>query len=301
MRNPFEKAKTWWVRYSDYQWRTTKDGMLYIQPAPGATFTLYNAMEVMEQLVLDALNAGRQLMGNNPNEVYKPIVMEFVKKYGLLGMMTALPTTPKFMDYEMVYLPKNRFIKEEHLHTEQFLLNFFPFEKPHLMKSGKSYAWSVSGDNRLMALSATFSDDPLAVTLSFMPEYAERFDWIVTQLKDWMFLVTTCEFFYDPDYQLMANAEEQRTLLRQAMNAFSGNAPTYRITLFDDAPALVWDFHSLMLAITLVFSFMLTDTDNPIHMCKNCGKVFIAEKQDSLFCSVECKTQYRAQKKQEKK
>ena len=169
------------------------------------------------------------------------------------------------------------------------------------MKSGKSFAWSVSGDNRLMALSAAFNDDPLAVTLSFMPEYAERFDWIVTQLKDWMFLVTTCEFFYDPDYQLMANAEEQRTLLRQAMNAFSGNAPTYRITLFDDAPALVWDFHSLMLAITLVFSFMLTDTDNPIRMCKNCGKVFIAEKQDSLFCSAECKSQYRAQKKQEKK
>ena len=49
-------------------------------------------------------------------------------------------TTPKFMDFEMVYLPKNRFIKEEQLHTEQFLLNFFPFEKPHLMKSGKSYA-----------------------------------------------------------------------------------------------------------------------------------------------------------------
>lgn len=301
MRNPFEKAKTWWVRYSDYQWRASKDGALYILPAPGATFTLYNAMEVMEQLVLDALNAGRELMGKEPKEDSKPIIMDFVRKYGLLGMMTALPTTSKFMDYEMVYLPKNRFIKEEQLRTEQFLLNFFPFEKPHLMKSGKSYAWSVSGDNRLMALSATFSDDPLAVTLSFMPEYAERFDWIVTQLKDWMFLVTTCEFFYDPDYQLMASAEEQRTLLRQAMNAFSGNAPTYRITLFDDAPALVWDFHSLMLAITLVFSFMITDTDNPIHMCKNCGKVFIAEKQDSLFCSADCKTQYRAQKKQEKK
>jgi len=85
------------------------------------------------------------------------------------------------------------------------------------------------------------------------------------------------------------------------MNAFNGNAPTYHITLFDDAPALVWDFHSLMLAITLVFSFMLTDTDNPIHMCKNCGKVFIAEKHDSLFCSADCRTQYRAQKKQEKK
>ena len=115
-----------------------------------------------------------------------------------------------------------------------------------------------------------------------------------------MLLVATCGFFYDPDDLLMDNAEEQRTLLRQAMNAFSGNAPTYRITLFDDAPDLVWDFHSLMLAIMLVFSFMLTDTDNPLHR-KNCGKVFIAKKQDSLFCSAECKSQYRAQKKQEKK
>ena len=56
-----------------------------------------------------------------------------------------------------------------------------------------------------------------------------------------------------------------------------------------------------MLAITLVFSFMLTDTDNPIHMCKKCAKVFIADKSDSMFCSVECKTQYRTQKRHEKK
>jgi len=121
------------------------------------------------------------------------------------------------------------------------------------------------------------------------------------EAKDWMLLVATCGFFYDPDDLLMDNAEEQRTLLRQAMKAFSGNAPTYRITLFDDAPDLVWDFHSLMPAITLVFSFMLTDTDNPLHICKNCGKMFIAEEHDSLFCSAECKTQYRAQKRHEKK
>ena len=32
--------------------------------------------------------------------------------------MTALPTTPSFMDYEAVYLPKNHFIKEESMETE---------------------------------------------------------------------------------------------------------------------------------------------------------------------------------------
>lgn len=301
MRNPFEKAKTWWVRYSDYQWRTAEDGTLYIQPAPGASFTLYDAMENIEQLVLDALNAGRQLMGKAPKAQYKPIVMEFIRKYGLLGMITALPTTPKFMEYEMVYLPKNRFIKEEKLQTEAYLLHFFPFEKPHLKKAGTQYTWDIAGDHRLMALAATMGNDPLAVMLSFLPEYAEPFDWIVKQLKDWMFLFTTCEFFYDPDYQAMPHAEEQRDLLRQAMNAFSGNAPTYHISLFDDAPALVWDFHSLMLAITLIFSFLLTDQDRSLHICKNCGKVFIAEQSDIRLCSPSCEQQYRAKKKQEKR
>ena len=31
--------------------------------------------------------------------------------------MTALPTTPSFMDYEAVYLPKNHFIKAETMET----------------------------------------------------------------------------------------------------------------------------------------------------------------------------------------
>ena len=39
-------------------------------------------------------------------------------KYGLLGLMTALPTTPTFMDYEAVYLPKNHIIKAETMSTK---------------------------------------------------------------------------------------------------------------------------------------------------------------------------------------
>ncbi len=42
-------------------------------------------------------------------------VMDFISCYGLLGFMTALSTTPEFITYEKVYLPKNHFIKEESL------------------------------------------------------------------------------------------------------------------------------------------------------------------------------------------
>ena len=53
--------------------------------------------------------------------------MKFVKNFGLLGIMTAIPTTPSFMDYEAVYLAKNPFIKNESINTFSYLGYFFPF------------------------------------------------------------------------------------------------------------------------------------------------------------------------------
>jgi hypothetical protein len=64
-------------------------------------------------MVLDALNVGMLQMNRAGAAKVKAAVMEFISKYGLLGFMTALPTTPHFMDYDAAYLPKNHFIKEE--------------------------------------------------------------------------------------------------------------------------------------------------------------------------------------------
>ena len=62
-------------------------------------------------------------------------------KYGLLGLMTALPTTSQFMDYEAVYLPKNQYIREETMSTENYLELFYPFDKLDLVKKGIKSSW----------------------------------------------------------------------------------------------------------------------------------------------------------------
>ena len=79
-------------------------------------------------------------------------ILEFVTKYGLLGLMTALPTTPSFMDYEAVYLPKNHFIKAETMETEDYLALFYPFEQLDVVKRGVESDWTVSGDRTMIAL-----------------------------------------------------------------------------------------------------------------------------------------------------
>lgn len=68
------------------------------------------------------------------------------------------------------------FIKEETLATKDYLLNFYPFNKPNLEKRGTNAQWDICGDKDIMALSMTFSDKPMAVNMSLQREYAEPYD-----------------------------------------------------------------------------------------------------------------------------
>ena len=91
---------------------------------------MYRPMQDANALVLDAVNIDLMTMHKADNDILqKQMVLDFVSAYGFLGFMTALPTTVQFVTYESVYLPKNHFIKEETLSTEDYLTYFYPFEK----------------------------------------------------------------------------------------------------------------------------------------------------------------------------
>ena len=134
MQNPFKNAQSAWVKYSSYEWRTTDDGMEYILPTTDAQPEIYDPLEKPEEIVLDAVRTGRICMMQDAEDEAREAVFSFVCKYGLLGMMTALPTTARFIEYEKVYLPKNRFIKDETMDTEEYLSFFYQFKKPDFKK-----------------------------------------------------------------------------------------------------------------------------------------------------------------------
>ena len=183
-------------------------------------------------------NIGTTAMNKASESELKEAIMGFVSEYGMLGLMTALPTTPDFITYEAVYLPKNYFIKEENISTERYLSYFFPFDKIGFRKKG-----------------------------------IESYDWL---------------------------DENERSLYRQGMAAFGGVAPTYHIEL-RDRPTLIGDFNSLLLCIQMMFSFMLTDDNSRLKVCKHCGKAFAATRSNMEFCSPQCKNQYNVYKSRAKK
>ena len=243
-------------------------------------------------MVLEALNVGMLMMNRSPEDEVQKAILEFVTHYGLLGLMTALPTTPSFMDYEKVYLPKNHFIKAESMETEDYLALFYPFDQLDVVKRGVESSWSVSGDRTMVALTMTFADEPMAKTMSFQREYAEAYDWVAQQFKDWAFTLTTSILYYN-DYDLID--EDTRNLYRKGMAAFGGIAPSYHIELLDK-PTIYWDFHSLLLGIQMMFSFLLVDGEKPLRLCKHCQKVFLSSRSNSAFCSARCKNQYNVYK-----
>ena len=103
MKNLFKQSRSHWVRYDRYELKTAADGKRYVTPAKDAKPDVYNPMKEMPGMVLDALNVGMLMMGRRKDVDVETAILEFVTKYGLLGLMTALPTTPSFMDYEAVY------------------------------------------------------------------------------------------------------------------------------------------------------------------------------------------------------
>ena len=291
MGNLFEQSSFYWTRYERYDLKTTKDGLLFITSSSDAKPDVYNPLKTREQMALDALNIGMASISRKSAGKIQRSILRFVTQYGLLGLMTSLPTTPYFMDFEAVYFPRNHFIKAEHLSTEEYLSYFFPFEKLSIWKSGISYKWDIESETAMKALAMTFSEQPTAMNMSFQRQYAERYDWLVYQFRDLAYNLLG-SFLYHEDYKLLD--DDERALYKQSVSAFGSTAPYYHISLMDNPvrPVLVWDFYSLVSELQMVASLMLVDEVRPARLCRNCMKVFIAENPDQWFCCSVCEDKF---------
>lgn len=297
MENIFKRASSNWVKYSEYIKIEDENSNWYVMPAPDAKLQIYNPLKNAEEMVIDALNIGLTCMNSEKTDEDKEqAIFSFITNYGLLGLMTALPTTPQFMNYEAVYINKNQYIKDETMQTEKYLKLFFPFKMPNINKRKDSVSWTVGGDTDMMALALTMDKRPMAVNMGFQKEYAERYDWIVKQFKDWAFTFFTSILYYE-DFDSLDDTT--KNLYRQSMACFDGIAPTYHIELLEK-PTMVWDFHSLLLGIQMMFSFMLVNDKNPLRICKHCNTVFKASRPSAVFCSPQCKNRYNVYKSRKK-
>jgi hypothetical protein len=172
---------------------------------------------------------------------------------------------------------------------------FFPFNKPNYIKDKNSATWFPETDTFMSALALTMGERPMALNISFARDYAERYDWLKAQFLSWAFTCMTSIMYYH-DRDVHKADESVLYTYRLAMSTFKGIAPTYHVALFDEKPTIVWEFNSLLLAIQMMFSFMLTDGSKPLRMCKHCKSTFAATHHNAVFCGARCKNQFNVYK-----
>lgn len=280
-----------WPRYSKYEIITAPNGSRYIRPTEESHPVPFHYVKEKERMVIDAVNVGMLILGKKSEAVIEKAVLEFVTKHGLLGLMTALPNSPDFMEYEVTFLPKNRFIRERHMKTDAYQKLFFPFHDLQKMrtKMEREPIWDDPEDHAEWQMMMYHSDQPEGVMMTALKEYAEPYDWVVDQLKDWAYMVSTTYVFYNDGF---IQDLQLRMSLQEGMEAYGGIAPSY-IILLREKPTLWWHFHSLHQCIHLTLSFMLADENNPLRMCKYCKKIYLAgTTEDEWFCSEKCKNAY---------
>ena len=192
--------------------------------------------------LLDAMDIGLQCYRRAPKETLKNAIREFACKYGLLGLMTALPTTVHFADFKQVYLLKNQFIREEAMDTLEYLRLFFPFEMPAFAKGEKGHILNLT-DRTMIALAMTFRTDPQAMVMTFMRNYGERYDWLVEVFRDWAFTFMAAFLYYhDKDSTDETTLEKQlyatKTMdISGLVNLNGAAAPGYEVKSITTSPA----------------------------------------------------------------
>lgn len=299
MKNIFQGSMSSWVRYDRYEIKEALDGIRYITPAKNARPKIYNPLECGEALVVDAINVGMLMMHGESYQEPKveAAILEFASRYGLLGFMTGLPTTPEFMDYDYAYLNKNQFIQDEMMKSDDFTNMFFPFEKLNSHKEKSRKLWGKQGERGMIALQLCFEDDVKSIAMSVRREYAEPYEWYAMEIKNYAFIFYASLYYY---HNIDTLTYEESEMLRNSIRAFGGIAPTYHIEL-QRKPVMYWRFYSLMTVIQMLLGFMLVDEHNQLRMCKHCDKVFVSTRSNAAFCSPTCKNRYNVYKSRERK
>ncbi|MDR1061365.1 MAG: hypothetical protein LBL83_09210 [Clostridiales bacterium] len=308
LQDLFGGASGGWAGYDEYIIVEDSGGRC-VTPAAGAKISGYDPLQTPAEIVVEALNVGLICVKPARSQALaERAILGFCAKRGLLGFMCALPATPDFWEHDVVYLPKNPVVKTGSMPLKDYEKIFFPQAKEDMLAGrGKALARFLgglvpegepligAGERDTYKTMLKFSDLPFAQRLGFKRGYAEPYEWLRGQFRDWASMFLSAAMYYEETDETM------RELHRRAIQAFGGVAPHYRVVLGDGAPSLKWDFHSLLQTIQLLLSVMLSDAGRPLRICPECGRAFCAADPRAAFCSKDCKNRCNVRKSRQNK
>ncbi len=294
MNNIFDNFVFYWSVASKYELKKDKNGITYIVRANNSDYEYYNVFRSAKQIALDAVKIGIMCLNEEDENTTADMIMKFVSKYGMLGIMTDIVITPDFTDYETTDLIKNPFIKEKHMPTVDYVQNFLPFHSLDADADAvKEGAWKFDGAFKSVIYGS--NTEPISMFIERESVYGERYDWVKIVFKS-IALVYLRAFYYYSD-SLPCNKDK---IYEDNGIVYDNQAVSYFMD-FKDRPILRWNFNSLTATMRMMLDFIILTDFKIIKPCKHCRMMFIASRPNQCFCSYKCKNQHNVYKCRENK
>lgn len=286
-----------WIRYSDYEYKKSKSGELYLVPAVDAEFSMYNPFNVAEELFMDIIQLGdkalkKEYLSNEISEELKNDLLIFAKKYGLLGFVSASVYNRDIIgDEKVLFIEKNFITKGKIMDESDYIKEFIPFAEEGDITFRK-YRNSI--DVRKAEDSPKFfGKRPLILDIVFSRFYCEKVKWIVDFAK------------------MLASHFNQLLIYRNSSNHLTENvtimagnfhAEKIGFTINQlDKTYIAWQFDSLKTAIETIYAFAVTDETTLVSRCQHCNNVFISNNYRAKYCSPSCRNCANVQKSRDRK
>lgn len=283
-----------WIKYGDYVYEKDEEGNIYIKPKDDVSYSMYNPFDNAEELLIDFLKVGevaRLYLKARSNEQYeelKKLVLIYVKKYGLLGLIGASTYNRNIIGDKDILLIENNFIglKEKSIAMQDYIKLFTPFagEGDLSVRHYKNTVDLVKAEDS----PKFYGKRPLVMDLIFSKFYAERLVWII----DFAAMLST-HFSQLLVYSASTNyLTENVTILA---NVFKANKIGFTISQLDKT-VISWDFDSLKTTLETVYAFAVTDEKVLLSRCENCGDYYIALSNREKYCNPACRNRANVQK-----
>lgn len=288
-----------WIKYSDYEYKDDEQGNLYIKPKEEAVFSMYNPFDTAENLIIDFLKVGDVSMryyNDKCNKTYEDVkkqVLLFVKKYGLLGLISASTYNHNIIsDSEVLIIEKNYIgIKEKSMNSEMYIKLFTLFAE----SGDLSVKYYKNSFDLIKAEDSPkfYGKRPLVMDLIFSKFYAERLEWIMK------FAVMLSKHFN----QLLVYRASAGYLLNPVTilaDTFKANKIGFTISQIDKT-VISWDFDSLKTAMETIYGFAVTDQNILLSRCEHCGDLYISLSNREKYCNPACRNRANVQKSRRRK
>lgn len=279
-----------WCKYDKYKIVSYED-KAYIMPDEGAKPSTYDAFDFSNEMLKDILSIAKELSESkeiiyplkyeilSKDKHFQELTLDFVTKYGLLGMFRYLPESYDFMDDRKLPV---RLKGSMTVNSEEFWLKYYCFEPCINCAEGFpediDYYKLCGFDHSFKQTEGDRLDD-----LVFAKKYAEP-------ISELLYFASR---IYDHKQLLIAFYQETNEDIKEfygdCINGSRIKTGEMGYRIQDNKIKFEWKFFSLASIIETMLLLNETNGRNEVKLCKYCGTPFIASNIKAEYDTPQCR------------